>query len=346
MNHKPQKLKPDNFTSSTRTPWGGNNIIDHFKFHLPIQRSETINHSRIGESWELSLSIMLPSKMEDGTPLSTYIDQDKEFWFGKKQHTEELLVKLIDTAQPLSIQVHPDDDSTYLKPHECGTWEIWYIVDAKPDATVLFGLREGVTKQMMKRYLQEKRDISPLLWSCVPTPGNLFIISPGTPHSIGKGITLIEVQKIKPNKIPITYRFSDWNRCFDEKGKLNPIHGKPRALHVKQALACSSWNRQWNNWRKTAYAQDPIPSYQTSATYNIYLDKVIGIGMISGNGLCHYPLHGQFTHLFCIRGSLSLKGKTFNIDVSMGESIVIPAKTIDIIFELKNVYAFVSWIPD
>lgn len=113
-----------------------------------------------------------------------------------------LLVKLIDSVDRLSIQVHPDRDfaATYLG-SRFGKTEAWYILDAAPvggqTPYLLAGFKEGVTREEWSRLYWEQAipDMVNCLNRVVPSPGDVFLIEGGTPHAIGPGCFLIEVQE-------------------------------------------------------------------------------------------------------------------------------------------------------
>lgn len=137
-----------------------------------------------------------------------------------------ILVKFIFPNDKLSIQVHPDD--AYAAAHEQaaggrGKTEMWHILSAEPGAKVLVGLKSGITKEKFLRALQE--NIPEELFEAHPVrAGEAFFVPAGTPHTIGPGMVLCEIQEYSD----LTYRVYDYGRV-DAKGK-------PRALHVAKAL--------------------------------------------------------------------------------------------------------------
>jgi len=137
-----------------------------------------------------------------------------------------ILVKFIFPADKLSIQVHPDD--AYAGKHEQaaggrGKTEIWHAVSAEPKAQVLIGLKAGVDKQKFSEGLDTHR-LEELFEAYPAHAGDTFFIPACTPHTIGPGIILCEVQQYSD----VTYRVYDYRRV--------DASGKPRELHVKKAL--------------------------------------------------------------------------------------------------------------
>ncbi len=135
-----------------------------------------------------------------------------------------VLIKLIDARDSLSIQVHPDD--SYAEEHEgqFGKTEMWFIADAKPNAFLYYGFNREVDRKEFAARIGSERLLEVL--NAVPVKkGDVFFISPGTLHAIGAGILIAEIQQSSN----VTYRVYDYDRRDQE--------GKPRELHIEQALA-------------------------------------------------------------------------------------------------------------
>jgi mannose-6-phosphate isomerase len=133
-----------------------------------------------------------------------------------------VLVKTIDAAQTLSVQVHPDA-KTAARLGGRPKSEAWYILDALPGAVLHVGLRQGTTRDSYARAVAAGR-VEELLVSLPVRRGDLVPVIPGTVHAIGAGVLLAEVQQPSDT----TYRVYDWGRVG--------LDGKPRALHLEQAL--------------------------------------------------------------------------------------------------------------
>lgn len=113
------------------------------------------------------------------------------------------LVKLIDAGAPLSIQVHPDEIAA-MKHGGISKSEIWYVLAADPGATILYGIVDGVTADDV-RYEIRYGDAEPLLRRIAVQTGDVFMIPPGMIHSLGAGVTVLEVQSCAGT----TYRVKD-----------------------------------------------------------------------------------------------------------------------------------------
>ena len=235
---KPVLLAADHVTSPARTPWGGTRLA------RALKRGLVSGEQAIGESWELSNGPDFPSRLEgSGVTLAAFLAASPE-GLGREAALggTALLVKLLDTAEALSVQIHPGDGDPALGPGESGKPECWYVEHAEAGAGVWLGLREGVGRDEVADCLERGLDLSRLL-SFVPVEvGDFLLVEPGTPHAIGAGLTLVEPQRVRPGKAGVTYRYWDWNRRYDAEGRRSE-QGTARTLHVARAMAVTDWAR-------------------------------------------------------------------------------------------------------
>lgn len=243
MVYRPLIPEPDNFTPKERTPWGGVKIPQTYKKWLKLPKNLIV-----GESWEISGHPKFPSKFElpgESDRREIALPELLKLFpveiLGKKvaakfNHQIPILIKLLDAADNLSIQVHPDNGYINLKPGEMGKTEAWYIVEADPGCGLYLGLRENVTKAQLRTALENGKDISIYLNFVPVHAGEVYFIPAGTVHAIGKGVTLLEPQQTSET----TYRFWDWNRRYNEKGEL-ATDGKSRELHIEDSFAVTNF---------------------------------------------------------------------------------------------------------
>jgi len=142
-----------------------------------------------------------------------------------------LLVKLIDAASDLSVQVHPGTDEARRIPGARPKEEAWIILAADPGGRVLHGVRPDVTREDFERAIADG-SAGQKLRELTINPGDLVHVQPGTFHAIGRGVLLLEIQEPSDT----TFRVWDWGRVG--------MDGKPRELHVEQALACGRFGPQ------------------------------------------------------------------------------------------------------
>ncbi len=135
-----------------------------------------------------------------------------------------ILAKYLYTSDWLSVQVHPDDD--YARVHEpgnLGKCEMWYILEAEPNARCLLGTKPRVTKQSLRTALA-KGAVRELLREFHPQGGEAVFVPPGTVHALGPGLILFEAEQ----NSDLTYRLDDFSRLGPD--------GKPRELHIGKGL--------------------------------------------------------------------------------------------------------------
>jgi len=231
----PILLQPTRFTPLSKTPWAGNNIGLKFKSEFISNPGELC----IGEAWEFSCDPSFPSLLQSsGQSLIDLVEQFPVEILSAPLREKtgdfcEILLKLIDAAQPLSLQVHPSDDDPSLKPGECGKPESWLVLDAKPGAGMYLGFSQAISRENLREALLDGAKAKELLHFVPAHPGDYFEIQPGVPHAIGPGVTLLEPQRIARGKSGKTYRLWDWGRKYNADGHLDLENGQGRELHLE-----------------------------------------------------------------------------------------------------------------
>ncbi|HKV25144.1 MAG TPA: type I phosphomannose isomerase catalytic subunit [Candidatus Acidoferrum sp.] len=183
----------------------------------------------IGEVWLTGTNCHVATGPFAGKTLAEAWREVPAEWRGEKFKEPgdfPLLLKFIFPQDKLSIQVHPDD--AYAERHEKaaggrGKTEMWHVVSAEPEAQVLIGLKPGVDKAKFLAAL-ETHTVEDLFQAHSARAGDTFFLPAGTPHTIGPGMVICEVQQYSD----VTYRVYDYGRV--------DAQGKPRELHVAKAL--------------------------------------------------------------------------------------------------------------
>lgn len=349
---RPVLLQPDNFTPPTRTPWGGTRLLDGIKAGLVARPLGS--DARVGESWEVSVEPDFPSRTTEGESLDALIRADPHAWLGlaaARVASTELLVKLLDAEDDLSVQIHPDDDYPRLDPGQGGKPESWYVVEADPGACLYLGLAPGVDRAALEAALSSRTaDVSLLMQRVAIAPGDFFVLEPGTPHAIGRGCLLVEPQRVTPGRKGITYRFWDWNRRYDSTGRPSET-GTPRTLHVQHALAVTRFDapraddmlarirRRGGPAPKDGPARNepfcgpngPIPSR------NLEVSRLSGSGTLSIEP-------GTFRGLTLLEGQITVRSKDHRLDVAPGCSAALPA-TVAVELDLDHAHAILAAVP-
>ena len=216
-----EKLYPLRLSHICKTPiWSGSRLISEW--------AKTSPSDILGESWELSVREGDVSRIENGAlcgkDLFELIDEYGDALTGGFGAADfPLLVKLIDAADDLSVQVHPDDEYAARVENDRGKTEIWYILDADEGAHIVCGLRDGITREELSAALRSG-DPSGVLNYIPVRAGECYFIPAGLAHAIGKGVLIAEVQQ----NCDLTYRLYDYGRLGKD--------GKPRELHVEKGL--------------------------------------------------------------------------------------------------------------
>lgn len=205
--------------------WGGRKFNTVLNMTLP-------DDSLYGESWEVSSHKGGLSYIENGEyagkTLVEVIEQNKEEILGKEiverfKGEFPLLIKYLDINDRLSVQVHPSDEYALRVEGEFGKSECWYVMEASEDATLILGIKEGITKEIFKEKV-EKKDFTDLFNTIKVKKGDFINLLPGVVHATLEGSILIcEVQQNSDT----TYRIYDFDRLVD---------GKLRDLHIDKAL--------------------------------------------------------------------------------------------------------------
>jgi mannose-6-phosphate isomerase len=183
----------------------------------------------LGEAWLTGVECKIASGPFAGKTLGDGWNAMPADWRGTRLASRKdfpLLVKFIFPQDKLSIQVHPDD--AYAAVHEQaaggkGKTEMWHAVSSQPGASVLLGLKPGTDKQKFLQAMKENR-LEDLIQSHPVSAGDTFFVAPGTPHTIGPGMILCEVQEYSD----LTYRLYDYGRVDGQ--------GRPRELHIEKAI--------------------------------------------------------------------------------------------------------------
>jgi mannose-6-phosphate isomerase len=209
----------------------------------------------LGEAWLTGLECRVACGPFKGKTLAEAWRQMPAEWRGTRFGAGDdfpLLVKFIFPTDKLSIQVHPDD--TYASVHEKaaggrGKTEMWYVFSAEPGARVLVGLNPDVDKQAFVQSL-EQHTVESLFESYAAHAGDTIFIPAGTPHTMGSGMIVFEVQEYSD----LTYRLYDYGRVDSQ--------GKARELHVNKALDVMQFGE--TSSRKTSRLPLPCEGFDRS----------------------------------------------------------------------------------
>ncbi len=198
--------------------WGGTKLKEEFDYPL--------ESDQVGECWAISAHPHGVCTIENGPFKGEKLDElwknHPELFGNPNEEVFPLLTKILDAADDLSVQVHPDD--LYGKEHEgeLGKTECWYIISADEGSEIIYG-HHAKSKEELEEMITSG-DWDHLLRRISVQAGDFFFVPSGTIHAIGKGIMILETQQSSDT----TYRVYDYDRKDDA--------GNPRELHIQQSL--------------------------------------------------------------------------------------------------------------
>ncbi len=279
--------------------WGGR------KLHGMYGREN--NGDLISESWEVSIH---PDGISE--PLVEYL-QNNPTAVDKTGSAFPILIKYIDAAQNLSVQVHPDDAYAHRVENDNGKTEMWYIVDADEGAGIYCGFQRDTTKV---EFLAKVKDgtVEELLNFIPVKKGDCFLIEAGTVHAIGAGCVICEVQQSSN----VTYRVYDYNR----KG----ADGNLRELHVEKAVEVINFKKFENHTNSGKVEKVGGTTMQLLTKCNYFCCRKLGV-----NGMFAEQNENSFTAINILNGKGKLNGEDFKAGdsffIACGEKFSISGNT-------------------
>ncbi len=292
--------------------WGGKK--------LKSLLNKSYNSNKIGESWELSglpgnVSVVSEGEYK-GLSLNQLISKYKETLLGKRVFEKygenfPLLIKFIDAADDLSVQVHPNDTMAQKLYRQNGKNELWYILDSDKNAELILGLNKKMNSETFKKAV-DNNTITDYLNAVKVKRGDVFYIPAGRIHAIKKGVLLAEIQQ--PSDV--TYRIYDWNR----KG----LNGKYRELDVEKA--CEAANFKVEKSYRTKYNKS-FNTFEQCAS-NPYFS--VNLLKFDKEIAKKYSETDSFRVFICTKGQFRLKYPKNEMLISFGETILLPAAVKDI----------------
>lgn len=287
--------------------WGGTKLKTEYRLETEKEIA--------AEGWMLSCHKDGESVILNGSLAGKTLSEALKIW-GKKalgsgaQRFEEfpILIKLIDANQKLSVQVHPDDEYALRVEGEFGKNEMWYVVDADENASLIYGFNKTLEKEEFERRIKD--NTLNAVCNFVPVKkGDVFFISAGTLHAIGEGILIAEVQQNSNS----TYRVSDYGRLGAD--------GKPRPLHIEKALAVTKTTPPTQAYG--AVGETESFGYGTErqlASCEFFSSKILNL---KGKKDIYSPK--SFVSLVVLDGECSVAYREENILLNKGQSVFVPA---------------------
>ena len=289
--------------------WGGTRLKTEFGMKSDLDK--------VAEAWELSCHPDGPSTVASGAcagmTLSEYLAEAGKTALGT--HCAELdsfpvLIKLIDAAKKLSVQVHPDDAYAKRVEHENGKTEMWYVVDCAEGASLVYGFDREISREEFRRRIADNT-LTDVLNTVPVHKGDVFFIEAGTLHAIGEGILIAEIQQNSNS----TYRVSDYGRLGAD--------GKPRPLHIEKALDVTKLTPSGNPDRREA--PEEHEGCTTTVLARCSRFTVTEIDLRCEAHFCADET--SFHALLCTEGNAELCCGEDRLSLERGECIFVPANS-------------------
>jgi len=217
-----------------------------------------------------------------------------------------LLIKLLDCADWLSVQVHPNDEQAVQLegPGQFGKTEAWHILDADDGARIIAGVKPGTPPEALAVAIRNGTILDHVQYHPVHA-GDTFFVSAGTLHALGPGLLLYEVQQTSD----ITYRVFDWNRPASAG----------RAMHIEQAVAVTDV--------AAAGQRRPLPALKAHDRQELTTCPYFTLELLTTQAEpFSLDTHRQSFHaLTVVAGQAEVEGGGERVTLSRFESVIVSA---------------------
>jgi mannose-6-phosphate isomerase len=297
--------------------WGGQKIKS-------VLGKEFAPLPNCGETWELSGVNENISEVSNGALsgklLTEIISEYGSDLLGSrvlKDYGSEfpLLIKFIDAADDLSIQVHPDNVLAKKRHNSFGKTEMWYIMQADEAARIIVGFKEESNSNEYLENLNNKTLLSILddvklndiLNRELAEAGDVFFLPAGRVHTIGKGLLLAEIQQTSD----VTYRIFDFNR--------KDVQGNLRELHLEESLDAIDY-KKYDHY-KTPYQPQKDKSVELAKCEYFFTNRLdlTGDMAVDHSGLDSFKIY------ICLSGKATISYEGGSESLEMGDVILVPA---------------------
>ena len=297
--------------------WGGRKLESLLGKRLPPQKL-------IGESWEIYdlppgvvegskdwVSSRIINGEHAGRTLHWAVGEFSSDLLGNaatigKSGQFPLLIKFLDAREDLSVQVHPDAKYTQSHPGAHLKTEAWFVMQNEPTARLLLGVVPGTNREQFRRAIMTN-EVERQVASIPAQSGNCHYLPSGTVHALGAGMLVAEVQTPSDT----TFRVYDF-------GRIDPTTGKPRTLHIEQAMECIDFN-----------TTPPAPATKTADQDSLLVQSPffqIRRGSMPERSRHELP-SGQMRILMMLEGQALIRssGNQDETSITIGQTVLLPA---------------------
>jgi len=289
--------------------WGGDKLKHLYDKPLPS--------ATIGEAWLISDHDVCESAVMEGphkgTTLRQLLQEDAPAVLGRRPALTvhglfPLLLKILDAADVLSVQVHPDDAcAARLGEPDVGKTEMWHVLQADAGSELICGLAPEMTKPRFTQAVEDGSIEHHLLRFPVKAGDSLFVEA-GIVHAIGRGLVLAEIQQ----NSDLTYRIYDWGRTGDD--------GKPRPLHLDKAVEAIHFGRPMPGPRPPLYMEGGDARRDFLAACSHFAAESVTL-----NGIYRRHIDGETFHILLAQeGLVSFNDGEEACRLYPGQALLVP----------------------
>jgi mannose-6-phosphate isomerase len=310
--------------------WGGEKLRTLYGKSIPP-------NALIGEAWLVAdhpqhESIVAEGSHRGRTLRSLLEEYPQEILGARPRLTPHgrfpLLLKILDAADLLSVQVHPDDAcAMQLVEPDAGKTEMWHVLQADPHSELICGLKPDVTPEALTQSIHDG-SIERLMQRFEVSAGDSVFVPAGTIHAIGAGVVLAEIQQ----NSDLTYRLYDWQRV--------DASGGPRPLHVEKALKAIHFGCRVSGFGfrvSTASSLRPPASSFLLAKCPYFVAERVRV-----RDSCERAVQGETFHIvLVIAGPLAFVTGDGETNLCAGQALLVPGSAPG--FRVRGVGAFLDY---
>jgi mannose-6-phosphate isomerase len=269
------------------------------QFHHRVWGGQRLQHDPshpIGEAWLIHEHNLVQDGEFAGQTLESVTNQHATALLGRPAERFPLLIKILDCADWLSIQVHPNDaQAVQLEgAGQLGKTEAWHLLEVQNGAELICGVKDGVSAAQLETAIRKGTVREVAQYQTVQS-GETVMMHAGTMHALGPGMLLYEVQQTSD----ITYRVYDWDRPASAG----------RTLHIEQSVAVTTTNR--------ASVTPRLESGVLTACEYFVLEKI--------NSSTQRQPQGSFHAITVTNGTAQLECAAKVWNLGRFESVIVPA---------------------
>jgi mannose-6-phosphate isomerase len=208
------------------------NVLRHFYAggaRIAAFRGLTLDSDHMPEEWIGAVNTTFGSvngrglsTAQDGTLVKDLIAADPQQWLGPEHVARfgddpALLTKLLDAGQRLPVHFHPGREFAKRELGlDHGKTEAWLILEARSGASVWVGFKHDIELATVRQWMlaQASEEMLAAMHELPVKPGDAIFVPAGTPHAIGDGILIVELQE--PTDLSITLEWTGFKLTEDE----------------------------------------------------------------------------------------------------------------------------------